>query len=175
MHNVNTGIRIHTKSIRRLNDLINPDGLSGSLVISPFIEILRNGQRENNNLIAGMNLEWIISNFITMNIEYTLNRNDNLNQSTILFGPNIHIQKPVTNRKLELNNPDGRPGLFTFSPHIGTIIYEKKDSILILGLLLKTPISQFFTFQLIINNLTEMGDRNNENFNQYSFGAIFYF
>ena len=166
-----TGINIHSTSINGLNELVNPDGKVGNFVFTPFAGI--NWTERQSDFTTGLSINSVISNFTTLYLSYTLNRQSNRSHQTIILGTNLHLQRNFDNSVLI--NPDGRPGLITLSPHVGAIVYEHTNTHILAGIYVRSPLNQIITLSLLFDHISEVDDFSPETANQFGLGFTLYF
>ncbi len=136
------GLNIFTEPIENLNELINPDGLKGSLIFSAIagIDYI---DRLNNGLNCAASIGFISGNTTTIGISYNYsNLSSHIIQSALL-NFNLH-NLPATDR--ELINPDGRVGSLTTGFSAGGIFTEQASGYN-LGLGLLYPANTIMTLQ----------------------------
>jgi hypothetical protein len=119
-HSILVKANIFSRSIKEIQALINPDGKSKSLVISPML-----GIHSSSGLLLGIQLSYVVTNKLTIVGSDVLNKlksapsgvSYGLNQVSLGFHCFLNNQAQTK----EKFNPDGSPGTILIAPSVGSI------------------------------------------------------
>lgn len=151
------GMNFYSRGVNDITDLVNPDGIPKSFIISPMVGRIFtiNAHWDNVNHAAtgslyGLKLAVVMTKNLTIVSSYVLNQTKPftdqtkpLADHTMSLGFHYHFNNRI--QSAESFNPDGSPGMISIAPTIGYILIPENASGYTAGTEITIPIIRYLS------------------------------